>query len=124
MFFFFPCLSFPWIHFYNSSLAATTTQPECKKDETQQQQQLPGDGCANEPTPNEDVDSSMTTLNDLGDSRNVKFLKKRRRPFGDRSYGSMFDHFVFFMTAPITKFYSAMVKIYTRECACCLKDQS
>lgn len=107
MFFFVPCLSFPWIHFYNSSLTATTAELENKKGVTQQS--LPGDVVANETLTNDDVDSSMTTLNDLGDPRTVRFFKKRRRPFNDGSYGSTFNHFLFFMTAPITKFYSGMV---------------
>jgi hypothetical protein len=106
MFFFVPCLSYPWIHFYNSSLTATAEEPERKTGDAQQ----PGDVIVGDTVTNDDVDSSMTTLNDLGDSRAVRFFKKRRHLLHDGSYGSALDHFLFFMTAPITKFYSGMVK--------------
>jgi len=104
MFFFFPFLSVPWIHFYNSSLNHSSTTGGSKHVD------VSGDVKASDQVVPAD-EASVTTVSDIMENMSeIHFSAKSRHKHGDGNYGSTLDHFKFFMTAPITKFYSGMVK--------------
>lgn len=107
MFFFMPCLSFPWIHYYNSSLYSPS--PALPSDDEMRSLDTPDGDVSTDPVLQSDFDVSVSTLNDVTDGM---FNKKARHWHSDISYGSTLDHFYFFMTAPITKFYSGMVNSF------------